>query len=406
MNKNIVFSLFILTKNNFIVAAFSYALTITLTNILGPKIFGIYSLVLLIASILLILINYGTDESASIEAVKNGIKKTLTDTIFTRVVMLILCIIGLSFFALHSPKIALYIICIIFTGLNLSFFFEISKKNEYYSYLFLFERIIYLGSVFYVIYFFEVSLDIVFTLFLLSNLISLLFQYLKMHVEYRQFLVINWTSLIKIFSKNMPLVVIALSVFSFGGFSRLILEDSMGLEKLGIYSAGWQLITIGTIFQSQITKVWRLKISHAIKKNEQIQLNHLVKSYLIFATLPFLVFSIVLFFSSEHIVKLLFTEDYIELVKVLPVLSFYYLVINIAGLTEIFWIAIGKNKIYMYINVAFGLFLIIFLTIISKEATLRDFAISTVIIHMGMVVALLVLWVKVFKRKIILKERH
>ena len=196
----------------------------------------------------------------------------------------------------------------------------------------------------------------------------------------------------------MPLVIIALSVFSFGGFSRIILEENLGLEKMGIYSAGWQLITIGTIFQSQVTRVWRLKISVAIKKNDKKQLIPLVKSYFIFTTLPVIVLTIIVFFTSEQIIQLLFAKEYFELVYLLPVFSTYYLVINIAGLVEMLWVAVGRNKIYMYINVTFGLLLLTLLNFISKQASLIDFAMSTVIVHMLMVLVLSIVWYKKFSR--------
>jgi len=251
-----------------------------------------------------------------------------------------------------------------------------------------------------------VSLDIVFTLLLLSTLASLIFQFNRAHHEYNKLFLINWKSLKEILLINMPLVIIALSVFSFGGFSRIILEDSLGLEKMGIYSAGWQLITIGTIFQSQVTRVWRLKISVAIEKNDKKQLIPLVKSYLIFATLPFIALTMILFFTSEQVVQILFSKEYFELVHVLPVLSIYYLVINIAGLVEILWVAVGRNKIYMYINITFGLLLLMLLTFISKEASLIDFALSTIVVHMLMVVVLLIVWYKKFSRILILKKRY
>ncbi len=406
-DKTLIFSLFILTKNNVLIAAFSYALTITLANVLGPEVFGKYSLVLVIASILSILINYGTDKTApAVMTAKRSINSVLSETVFIRLLMFSLSIFSLSIYSTYDPDMAFYILCLLFTGLNLGFFFEISSKNELYSYVYLFERAVYVGSSFFVIYFLKVNLDIVFTLFLLSTLASLIFQYYRVHYEYDKIFIINWKSFREIFLTNMPLVIIALSVFSFGGFSRIILEDSMGLEKLGVYSAGWQLITVGTIFQGQVTKVWRLKISSAIEKNDNKQLISLVKSYLIFSTLPFIILTAILFFTSEKIVNLLFTSEYFELAHVLPVFSFYYLVINIAGLTEILWVAVGRNKIYMYINITFGLLLLILLTFISKEASLIDFALSTVAIHMLMVLVLSIVWYKKHSRVSILRNRY
>jgi O-antigen/teichoic acid export membrane protein len=397
-NNSLLFSLLILTKNNALIAGLSYALTITLANILGPEVFGRYSFVLVIASILSILISFGTDKTAPIMASKKTIGSVLQEIVFVRLVISTACIIGLIIYSEYSQDTAFYILCLLFSGLNLGFFFEISLKNELYSYVYLFERVVYIGGVFFVIYFFQPSLDIVFTLFLLSTLVSLIFQYYRASFEVNRIFSINWQSLQRIFLMNMPLVIIALSTFSFGGFSRIILENSLGMEQMGIYSAGWQLITIGTIFQSQVTRVWRLKISSAIEKDDKNQLIPLIKSYSIFATLPFIFLTVTLFFTSEQVVGFLFTDEYAELVHILPVLSIYYLVINLAGLVDMLWVAVGKNKLYMYINIIFGLLLLMLLFFISDNANLIDFALSTILIHMFMVFVLSIVWYRKFFR--------
>ena len=397
-NNSLLFSLLILTKNNALIAGLSYALTITLANILGPEVFGRYSFVLVIASILSILISFGTDKTAPIMASKKTIGSVLQEIVFVRLVISTACIIGLIIYSEYSQDTAFYILCLLFSGLNLGFFFEISLKNELYSYVYLFERVVYIGGVFFVIYFFQPSLDIVFTLFLLSTLVSLIFQYYRASFEVNRIFSINWQSLQRIFLMNMPLVIIALSTFSFGGFSRIILENSLGMEQMGIYSAGWQLITIGTIFQSQVTRVWRLKISSAIEKDDKNQLIPLIKSYSIFATLPFIFLTVTLFFTSEQVVGFLFTDEYAELVHILPVLSIYYLVINLAGLVDMLWVAVGKNKLYMYINIIFGLLLLMLLFFISDNANLIGFALSTILIHMFMVFVLSIVWYRKFFR--------
>jgi O-antigen/teichoic acid export membrane protein len=389
-------SLFILAKNNVFIAFISYVLTITLANLLGPEIFGKYSLILVIASILSLLINFGTNKTAPVTASEKGINFVLRETLTIRFIMLAFCIFCLAIYSIYNQDTAFYIFCLLFTGVNLGFYFEISSKNIIYSYVYLFERTMYITSIFFVIYFSTPSLDIIFTFFLLTTLVSLGFQYHSADFKVKNIFITNFQTIGNIFIKHTPLVVIALSTLAFGGFSRIILEDGLGLEKMGIYSAGWQLVTIGTIFQSQVTRVWRLKMSTAITSNNKSLLMTLIKSYFIFATVPFVFLVTFLFISSDQVVDFLFTSEYSELANVLPTLSIYYIVINLAGLVDVLWVAVDKNKLYMYINILFGLLLLVFLSLISDNASLIDFAISTIIVHMAMVLVLAIIWYRNF----------
>ena len=62
------------------------------------------------------------------------------------------------------------------------------------------------------------------------------------------------------------------------------MESKYSMEDLGIYSAGWQIILVITIFQAQVVKVWRTKLSHSIIHKDS-NLKSLLKSYFYFSTI-------------------------------------------------------------------------------------------------------------------------
>ena len=395
-------SLFILTKNSSIVATLSYILTITIANVLGPKDFGIYSMVFIVTAIFSIFINYETDRTAAIQSVHTKDNSAvLKEILGARVLVLALSIIGLLLYTMIGNYMALYVICMIIGGLNLGFYYEINSRNESYSYIYLFQRLLYVGAVFIVVYLGKLNLNIIFSLFILSTLLSLIYQYYGIRNILKKIYKINWNKVKKIFIKNISLVIVALSLFSYGGFSRLILEDSLGLEKLGIYSAGWQLITIATVFQSQVNKVWRLKMSSAVANVSRGQLMALLKSYFIFATVPIIILAIMMGMFSNFIVNTLYTSAYSELIYLLPVLSIYLVVINFTGLAGILWVALGKNSIYMLINIIFSILLLSILLLLPKNTELVGFALSTIVVQSFMVLVLFGTWYILFFNKLI-----
>lgn len=395
----ILLPLFLLTKNNAIAAVLSYALTISLANALGPERFGRYSLALIIGSVLSIFISFGTDQTAPVIYSKNGDRLGLLGLVLgVRVIFSGLCLVGIGLYAIADAYLSFFVVCLILANLNLGFFYESSQRNERYSYIYLVERVVYVVVVFSLISFEAANLTAVFSMLLMATVLSLLFQYIDNWRDIKQILRQRQEGLRDTIIMNMPLVVISLAVFSYGGFGRIILENKLGRELLGIYSAGWQLITIGTIFQSQVTRVWRLKISVAVNHHDARGLKDLAKSYLIFATAPILLLSGAMFLASETIVKVLFAPSYAQLEEVVPVFGIYVFVINLAGLTEMLWVATGKNIYYMLVNIFFGFLLLGVLNFLPVKVGLFGFAAATVITHMIATVVLFAVWYAIFNR--------
>lgn len=395
----ILFPLLLLTKNNAIAAALSYALTISLANALGPERFGRYSLALIIGSVLSVFISFGTDQTAPVIYSKHGDRLALLGQVLgVRILFLGVCFLGIGLYAIADPPLCFFIVCLILANLNLGFFYESTQRNQRYSYIYLAERVVYVVIVFSLILFDAVNMTAVFSMLLMATVLSLVFQYVDHWTDIKQVLWRRQEVLRDTILMNMPLVVISLAVFSYGGFSRIILENKLGQELLGIYSAGWQLITIGTLLQSQVTRVWRLKISIAVNHHDARGLKDLVKSYLIFATGPVLLLSGIMFLASETIVGALFAPSYSQLAEVVPVFGIYIFVINLAGLTEMLWVATVRNIYYMLINVFFGFLLLGVLNFIPVRVGIFGFATATVATHMIATVILFAVWYAIFSR--------
>jgi O-antigen/teichoic acid export membrane protein len=396
----ILIPLLFLTKNNIVIAVLSYALTISLANSLGPSQFGIYSEALLIASVLSIVINFGSDQTAVVSYSNSRSKREVFSSIFTtRVIMAVTCLLLLALSAKIDFSVFYFVACLSLSCFNLAFLYEIRRKNEKYSYIFLVERTIYIGSAFFTIYTSRLELHYLFSTYAVATIASILYQ----HIDSRRHIYIGSNQILKTFRRtfleNIPLVVVALSTFVYGGFSRLILADKLGTERLGVYSAGWQLITIGTMYQAQVSRIWRIGITEAIYSQNTSDLKRQVATYLIFGTLPMAVLCSLFILGSRQIVELLFSSAYTGLISVLPLFGLYLVVISLAGLVDILWIALRNNRVYMFINLSSGFSLLVFLMGFSDGIGMVGFAAISVLFHFLTTVALAALWLLYYKLK-------
>tara|TARA_B110000503_G_C7113774_1_gene399355 strand:- start:287 stop:1513 length:1227 start_codon:yes stop_codon:yes gene_type:complete len=398
MSKNevttsLISSLLILTKNSAVVAAASYFLTITLANVLGPYQFGLYSEALIYAALISIIITYATDQTAPKNfAVHGNLSNSLSSIIFLRVTMFCISGIAAYFFLQEDLLLLTFIFLLAIANFNLAFFYEIQKKNERHSYIYLTERIFYIVGAFTLIYLELIELEYIFILYGFVTLLSLLFQGYDSHAFYSINLRMQAKPAIRLLSDNFPLVIIALSLFAYGGLSRLVMDAKLGREVLGIYSAGWQLITIASMFQYQLTRVWRLRLSAALVARDLSSFKEHIKTYLIFGVIPICLAGAALGFWAEWTVSFIFTKEYASLALVLPTFGLYFMVIAMMGLLDICWIAMEKNFLFMIINIVFSLFLLIALWFFSDEFGILAFVNLTVGMHLSLMLVLSIIW--------------
>lgn len=376
-----------LASLNVVVAGLSYILTIALANYLGPQDFGFYSYVLVLAASLTIFIDYATDISAaSLMAENKSIKKTFT-VIYSVRILIYIILFGLSWliflinFLSPSEKLDLFIgvNALILPALYTSFLFELRRKNATFLIIYGVERIIYIIAIASLILFDFLEIRIIFLIFLIISISSLFFQLSFNKKYFGKNFSINLGDAIFILKKNYLLVIVNISAFFYGGYSRLILESQYGLETLGIYSAGLQITNAVTILQAQIDRVWRLDISIAIKEQNIKILRKLIKEYFIFTTIPLTFAAFIIYFSSDLIENYFFSESYNGLSSILEILCFFFITLNFDSLSRICWVALGKFKEYAIISIVSPVTIIFILIFSENTYSIESFATFVVI---------------------------
>jgi|TARA_B100001741_G_C16554241_1_gene601461 O-antigen/teichoic acid export membrane protein len=408
--RKIISELTSLTSLNLFAAAISYSLTIIIANTIGPNNFGIYSYILVWGGFASLIIIFSTESTIPVQFSKTKDKQgifNLTQTI--KILFLLIWIISiplwlrfteLGLIIKSNPEVIIGLIILSLANFRTMEFYEISKKNVRYAKIYFIERMFYIFLV--GIFLYQNSLDIltIFSCLFIATFFSLLFQFKDNFNLIKQFKIEKFHNVISLFKANLPLVLIQLSTFVYGGFSRIILEGKVGLEQLGIYSAGWQIILVITIFQGQVVRVWRTDLSSAlINKNKKL-IKDLISSYLLFSTFPVFIFAILVSIFSYEIVSLLFRDEYILLARVIPIFSLFFVFINLDSLAKILWISIGDRTKYLIISLFFSILLLFILQEIPNNSNLELFALSIFSMFASSVIALLLIFYFQYFRKI------
>ena len=397
--KKIISELASLTGLNFFVAGISYVFTIVIANTLGPNDFGTYSYIMLWGGFAMLLIVFSTEATIPAQYAKTNDKQglfNLTQTIKILFFFIWIASIPLWYILTElglviskNPGVIIGLITLTLASFRVTEFYEISRNNIRFAKIYLLERMFYLFLLGFFLYTNSLDIVTIFSCLFVATVCSLLLQIKDNFNLIKRFEIENFQNVFGLFKENLPLVIIQFSTFVYGGFSRVILESKFGMEELGIYSAGWQIILVGTIFQSQVIKVWRSRISHAII-NDISQLKQLLKSYFFFSTLPVAIFAILINIFSYDIVNIVFNKEYLPVHKLLPIFSFYFIVINLDSLTTILWISINKRTEILKISLTFTTILMVVLYNLSENSSLEFFASMVVFTHFSSVIFLLI----------------
>ena len=379
-------------KNNAIAALFSYMFSIYLANELGIEDFGKYSLILVWSNLLSLVVLFSSDSFASKHYIKTfNLQGTLNDILSFRIINFVIVVSLFYIYALFQSPPLLMVLFTVFT--ILSFLFEVSDKVKAYSYIYLIERLTYVAFAF-SLYYFEIIVSIFEILFLyfIVTLISVAaqFYYLRVLISNFKFSSRAWVTLIK---DNAHIFVVGFILFSYGGFSRMILENTHDSSALGLYSAAWQFIVVGTLFQASVDRVWRREMTISINEISTGSFLILIKQYFSYTTIPMCLLALGFVFFSENLVGMLYSDEYTQVSNLLPYIGLYFIVINLNGFVTTCWIAAGGKRVYLLVNLVFGLLCLFFLFFFSEYLVLKDFLLSVISFHFLAVVTLLVfLW--------------
>ena len=378
----------LLTNNSLIGSAASYFLTIYLANTFGTEKFGLYSYILIVSSISVIFINWEADKTAPSYFSEGKSKSEIFNIVLTsRILVSFLVTIFLFFWKQVDLFVFATVLVINLSAFNLSFLFEISAKNTLYSFVYMIERLFYVFLVITLFFFGNEDIEYVIGSYLIVTLVSLGVQYLyferKYLFAYKQ---PSPFDLFEYFKKNVSFVIISFSAFFYGGISRLFIGDKLGMSALGVFSSGMQITVLASIFQAQVERIWRVPLYDSFSACDKVKIKSNVWSFIKLSTFPSFLVAIVFALFSNQIVEVLFSKEYKILGSVLPVISLFFVTINLTSLITICWFALKKSSEYLITSGLVSLILVGILYILPSSATLAEYVISILLCQVSLII--------------------
>jgi len=366
-------AVFFMTKNASIISIISFLTTVAIARFIGPAEFGAYVNMLIISSIIMVLTLFGTDQTAALLRARNVeisqiFKITHAIRLFIGIVVILLC----SIIFKDNPLFTLYILALSIPNYSFGYIYEITHKQVRFSYIQNIEKLTYLISVIVMIYLEVLTLSSLILFYGMVASISVIFQYFEVRNNFRLgngSTSIGFKEILKI---NFPLVIVSLIALQYGSVNRLFLEDSLGTEALGIYSASWQLVMIGTVYQSLINRLWRPELSESIeKKNLNQFINSLVR-YFLLGILPLAIAGVLLSVFGDNIISVLFDERFYATKQIIPYVALYIPIIGAVAIVDLVWISTGRTYTYLLLSSFFSMMIIFILWKFSSLFDLID----------------------------------
>tara|TARA_R100000306_G_scaffold140_1_gene284 strand:+ start:2645 stop:3901 length:1257 start_codon:yes stop_codon:yes gene_type:complete len=162
------------------------------------------------------------------------------------------------------------------------------------------------------------------------------------------------TDVIKFFLKKYipfvgPLMFLAGWSWINSFFDRYVLEHSLGIETVGIYSANYSL---GSKFFLMLSPIFMVLLTPLIYSNSEISRK---KSYIFKYSISYLIIGglilLVIFFSTDIIGRILLSENYSKGFYMIFWIALSYMIITFTYLFEMIFFANHNTKIILYSNI-------------------------------------------------------
>ena len=335
----------------------SFIFNLYIARVLDIRDYGVYELELTIGTLFALFIAFATDGYAA----KIFSKKKNELSVFNQVLStkFFLFTISLLFIIIFKPSILLPFTAICISTINLGWLYEIRKLNSYFSKILVFEKIIFVGLGFTLVLFFSKTKESIFTALLIANSLSMLFQYYLNKNLFKQYKIsiLNKQDLFNCIS----LLLVSIFEYINGGISKFFISENLNLESVAIYSLAIKVLILGTVFQSQVVKIFRPLFFQNNKNPFNL--------YFIFTTLPTLFLAILIYFLFPFYVGF-FSSDYSTLIDFALPCALFFIIINLRSLFTILYTKYEKLNINLYIVIFIGSLKVLFLSFVKVTSSL------------------------------------
>ena len=311
-----LFSTFFL---NIIMFSVSFVISIILSRVLGPENYGIYRYILLIASTITLLSNFGLPEMLQLQLAKKiiNLKDYLASTLLSTMPIYLL-VTSLLFYYLFSAN-NVYDKPLILSGLYFCLLYQLN--SIFHNAIYALDKILkfqlleilkqssflLITILLYLINFLNIAN--IFWILVFSNSFSIIYiLYINFKTKYKKKVMLAYSK--NLFKNSLRAYLNNLLTFMTFRLDLYILKYYVGFYEIGIYSLAVTLVEKLWLFPDSVRSVLYLELS-----NER-QGDDFVAKVLRILTLVILVSGLLIGFLSYYIIPLVFSEKFRD--SVLP----------------------------------------------------------------------------------------
>lgn len=336
---------------------------IKLANLLGASVFGIYSYYIAIGEVGSNFVRYGRHKTMTRDLIQ---QPQLFESLIANTFLLglINIIIFIGTIVILSKQLDVELSCIVFFiilapcigCIDFQPVYESFKLISWHATYFMIQKLVFFTGIWLnIISLCKPSLLYVSIIFFLSWLIILIIQYweiiLNLGIKFSKF--VSLQTIIGLYKSNFFISLSCLAGVAFGPIIQMILNKYTNSSAVGVYAAGLQIFLLCQFLFNQISRVGNPLMAEAGKTdcNKDVR-RKLVKKYTIImlsAAIPFLI-PLVVF--PNWIVSTFFTDEYTDLIELLPWFGIYLIGLSIGIVYTQFLISMRHDKLYFAIYVA------------------------------------------------------
>lgn len=170
--------------------------------------------------------------------------------------------------------------------------------------------------------------------------------------------------------------------------SQLMLKRYAGFADLGVYSAAWQFVVIGTLFIEQIARIGRPEMAQITRPeiSRRVQLRFILKYAALTAGVVVPLVCAMVFFPNM-IVTLIFRPEYHAVTRILPPLGGYLLLFSVGMVVSQYVLSLRLEKDYFYSMLIGGFLSIVLCPVLIPRYGISGAALTLVIAHGMTIVA-------------------
>lgn len=351
---------------------------VKLANHLGPAPYGLYSYCLAIGEVGCVIVRYGRNKTMLRDLVQRPEKSNalISSTFCSGIInLLIFFILVISLYRVLDYPLTLGCILLItapcLISLDFQPVYESIMAMSWQSIYNLIQKILFVSLIWIAIFTkFDLSIEFLGYITFFSWIVVIAGQYVEITKLYsiKLYRDCNIEELKSLYRSNFVIALSTVFGASFGSIIRIILNNYSDSTSVGVFSAALQLMLISQFILNQIARVGNPMMSEIGKVGYSIvEKKKFVKRYLmvmIFCTIPFF---FPLFFFPKLLTQFFFTDEYMEISQLLPLLAIYLLALSIGVVFTQFLISIRKDRLYFLVYIFSGMVsLITALLIIPK----------------------------------------